>query len=383
MDTTLHLLLVEDSEDDAALLERELRRSGFAIASERVDTAEAMTAALARKTWDLVISDYALPAFSAPAALRLLKASGLDLPFIIVSGKVGDYTAVAAMKAGAQDYVMKGNLVRLAPVIEREVREAAERREHRKAQEILSLTQQQLRIAREIQQSLFPKTSPSIPGLDVAGASCPADDTGGDYFDFIQMADDRLGIVVGDVSGHGLGPALLMVGTRGYLRTLAQTYSDVSAILKKANALLCNDFAVDQFVTLFFAHVDPKTRRLLYASAGHTAGHVLDKSGNVKVALESTAFPCGLNPDFDFPTAPPVQLDAGDLVLLPTDGVLEARSPRRDLFGEERTLDIVRRNRQRSSREIVDALHKAVLDFTETEAQRDDITAVVLRITGE
>lgn len=135
MDTKiLRLLLVEDSEDDALLLLRDLERGGYDVESERVETMPAMKQALTRREWDLVISDYRMPNFSAPAALETLKKSGLDLPFIIVSGKIGEEMLVDAMRSGAHDYLMKGNLSRLIPAVERELRESAERRTRRRAE---------------------------------------------------------------------------------------------------------------------------------------------------------------------------------------------------------------------------------------------------------
>jgi signal transduction histidine kinase len=133
MPVPLRVLLVEDSEDDALLIARELRRGDYAPAIERVETESAMKAALA-DPWDVVISDYSLPRFSGPAALSLLKATELDIPFIVVSGAIGEEVAVAAMKAGAHDYLMKGNLARLVPAIQRELREAEERRRRRLAE---------------------------------------------------------------------------------------------------------------------------------------------------------------------------------------------------------------------------------------------------------
>src|SRR5512137_2969958 len=117
----LRLLLVEDNEDDAYFLLRELQRCGYAVTCERVDTAPAMRAALAQRQWDVVVADYVMPHFSGLAALDELQASGQDLPFIIASGTIGEDIAVAAMKAGAHDYLMKGKLARLAPAIEREL----------------------------------------------------------------------------------------------------------------------------------------------------------------------------------------------------------------------------------------------------------------------
>jgi len=133
----LQVLLIEDSEDDAALVEVELRRVGYAPACHRVETAEALSAALGRQQWDLVIADYRLPRFDGLAGLALVKQKGLDLPFIIVSGYITEETAVAAMKAGAHDYVMKDNLARLGSAVERELREATVRRERRRSEEQL------------------------------------------------------------------------------------------------------------------------------------------------------------------------------------------------------------------------------------------------------
>jgi signal transduction histidine kinase len=128
MDRPLRVLIVEDSELDARLLVRELRRGGYVPTVERVQTAGAMRAALARQSWDIVLSDHDMPAFSAFAALAVLNESGQDIPFIIVSGTIGEETAVEAMRSGAQDYMIKGNVARLLPAIDREVREAERRR---------------------------------------------------------------------------------------------------------------------------------------------------------------------------------------------------------------------------------------------------------------
>jgi PAS domain S-box-containing protein len=135
MSKPLRVLIVEDSEDDALFLLHELRKGGYTVTSERVDTAPAMSAALEKQAWDVVIADYVMPYFSAPDALILLKGKGIDLPFIVVSGKIGEDIAVATMKAGAHDYIMKGNLKRLVPAVERELREAVERQERRRAEE--------------------------------------------------------------------------------------------------------------------------------------------------------------------------------------------------------------------------------------------------------
>jgi PAS domain S-box-containing protein len=147
----LRVLIVEDFEDDALLLLRELRNGGYSPDFERVDTHEAMSAALEHRTWDVVLCDHSMPKFSSTAALQLLRESGFpDLPFIIVSGRIGEDAAVAAMKSGAQDYIMKDNLTRLNSAIERELREAEGRRERRRAEENLLRSERGLAAAQRI-----------------------------------------------------------------------------------------------------------------------------------------------------------------------------------------------------------------------------------------
>jgi DNA-binding NtrC family response regulator len=147
----LRVLIVEDSEPDAALLVRELQRSGYAPVSRRVATAAELQAALAREAWDIILADYSLPRLNGLDALAIVRASGLDLPFILVSGTIGEETAVEAMKAGAQDYLMKDQLTRLSAAVARELREAVERQARRRAEAARDAAQAEAN--RELQRS--------------------------------------------------------------------------------------------------------------------------------------------------------------------------------------------------------------------------------------
>jgi len=155
MSIPLQLLIVEDSEDDALLIARELQSSGYDLTPKRVDTSEDFSSALVEHDWDIIIADYALPHFSGMDALRLLQESELDLPFIIVSGAIGEESAVAAMKAGAHDYVMKDNLARLAPAVRRELREAASRQARKRAEAKLYTRERFLACLSEVAQVLL------------------------------------------------------------------------------------------------------------------------------------------------------------------------------------------------------------------------------------
>ena len=141
MTAPLRVLIVEDFEDDALLVQRELRRGGLELAAQRVDSKEAMRAALDQEKWDIILCDYNMPHFSAPEALALWKEMGQDIPFIVISGTVGEDVAVATMKAGAHDYLMKDNLTRLVPAVKRELQEARERRRRRQAEQELRRSQ--------------------------------------------------------------------------------------------------------------------------------------------------------------------------------------------------------------------------------------------------
>jgi PAS domain S-box-containing protein len=198
----LRVLIVEDSPDDAELLLRELRRGGYDPTHLRVDTREAMRAALGEQTWDLIISDYSMPHFDGFAALKLLQEKALDVPFVIVSGTIGEKLAVAAMKAGAHDYLMKGDLARLVPAVQRELREAAGRRERRRADEALRESEERYRRLVEFapdaitvhSEGKFLYVNPA--GVRLMGAVAPEELIGRPALDlvhpdFLESAKDR------------------------------------------------------------------------------------------------------------------------------------------------------------------------------------------------
>ena len=198
MSKTIRCLLVEDSEDDALLVLAELRRGGYTVTHERVETPEAMRAALDRQPWDIVIADYKMPRFSGLAALELLKASGKDLSFIVVSGTIGEDAAVQMMQAGANDYIVKGKLARLVPAVERELRDAEGRRERKRAEEALKLEQALLtnllrtspdHIYFKNRQSRFIRINDKM--AQSFGLRTPADAVGKSDFDFFTEEHAR------------------------------------------------------------------------------------------------------------------------------------------------------------------------------------------------
>ncbi len=242
----------------------------------------------------------------------------------------------------------------------------------------------EMRLAQKIQQSLYPRGAPAIEGFDIGGAAYPADATGGDYFDFIPLADGRICIAIGDVSGHGFGTALLMAEARAYLRSLVNTTFDSGEILRRINAFLCADSGAERFITLMVLMLDGRKRRYTYASAGHLPGYLLDAEGEVKSIFDSTGMPLGLFPEYEVETRGGPPLTPGDMMFFMTDGVNETQNMAEEFFDRSRALEVVKRCRLLPAAEIAESIYAAVREFAANGPQTDDITAVICKcLPGE
>lgn len=634
MPPTLRVIFIADVEDDALLIEAQLRRGGYAPTFARVENAAELARVLDTADWDLVIADFALSKFSALEALALLAQRSIDLPFIVISDQVGEEAATAVMKAGAHDCFRRRHLELLGAAVQRELREVAYRRECRLAEtrireaevryrtlfeqspegvllvdpethvavefndrvcetlgytrnefqrlrvedydaaespaevsrhlqelasdgrvefetrhrdkngrihdvlvsaqgvtlaerrlvhaivrDVTSLRQgerllregelrywqllssvsnytytvwceggapihtehsagcqavtgytpddysadpylwikmvhpsdreavrqhvervlagedveplehriihrnggvrwvrdgfverrtndgrlisydgvveditarrvvehelrerdAQLLAARRIQERLLPAKPPDVPGFDIAGAWFPSQYAAGDYFDFLPMLDGALAVVIADVAGHRFPSALLMASTRAYLRSLAQIHTSPAEILSLANSVLAAEVEEGHFVTLFLARLNPRTRSFTYASAGHPTGFVFDASGEIKTRLESTGLPLAVAADAEYPSGNSLTLVSGDVVLLLTDGVHDARSPGDEPFGMQRCLEVVRSARALPAAQIAERIHQALKTFCNNARMVDDVTIVILK----
>jgi len=235
--------------------------------------------------------------------------------------------------------------------------------------------------AARVQQRLYPQQPPALGSFDIAGAVFPAAMTGGDYFDYLRMPGGATGLAIGDVCGHGLGSAFIMAETRAFLRPLAANEADPARLLCRLNPFLYEDLRHDhQYVTLCLVRLDPASNQLCYASAGHPAGVVIGGDGEVRATLEATGYPLGLFETSHYGSSETVPLAPGDLLLLLTDGVLDAESPDGTVFGMDGVLDFVRSHRHEPAADIVRDLQDAARRFRgESIEQQDDLSVIVCK----
>jgi serine phosphatase RsbU (regulator of sigma subunit) len=380
--TPIPVLLVEDNPGDARLIEIMLAEAG----ARRFEPARAERLAAALDLLDggrfeAVLLDLLLPDSRGLDTFRSVAAAAPKVPVVVLTGLDDETLGARAVEEGAQDYLVKGQVDGRQLVHALHYAVGRHRRQRWLSEaEALQPSEEEMDVARRIYQNLFPARAPDCAGYDIHGASLCATAAGGDIFDYLELPGGGVGVAIGDVTGHGVGPALLMAATRAYLRAFAQTDADLGSILTRTNRVLAQDLTDDRNVTLLLARLDTPRPALAYTSAGHETGYVLGRSGEVRAHLYSTGMPLGIFPENDYTAGPPVPLEPGDVVLLLTDGVTEARPAGGGMFGRERILDVARRHRDRCPREVVTALFGAVRDFTGDRPAQDDMTAIVIKV---
>jgi len=258
--------------------------------------------------------------------------------------------------------------VRVAQLVRQQQQEAKERER----------IEQELKVARLIQQTLLPKTLPEIPGYDVAAYYQPAREVGGDFYDFLTLEDGRLGLVVGDVTDKGVPAALVMATTRTMLRAAAQRLLSPGEVLQRVNDVLVQDIPPNMFVTCLYAILDPESGRVVYANAGHDLPY-RRRAGRQGAAeeLRARGMPLGLMPGMGYEEKEMV-LQKGESVLFYSDGLVEAHDGRREMFGFPRLQGLVGAHRSGGS-SLISFLLAELARFTgDGWEQEDDITLVTL-----
>jgi serine phosphatase RsbU (regulator of sigma subunit) len=241
-----------------------------------------------------------------------------------------------------------------------------------------------LELAKEIQQMLLPKDNPKIKGLDVAGKSIYCDETGGDYFDFIKFKEkqrEKLGVVVGDVAGHGISSALIMTSVRSALRQRLALPGSISQIITDVNCQLAGDLAdYGQFVTLFYMLVDPARQTLEWVRAGHDPAILYDPVADDFSELQGAGMALGVDMHFQYEKNQIENFSEGKIIVVATDGVWEARNKSGQMFGRMAVYDIIRKNSAASADEIMEAIFSQIKKFIETSKPEDDLTLVIVKV---
>lgn len=234
-------------------------------------------------------------------------------------------------------------------------------------------------VAAEVQQRLYPRALPAVHGLDLVGAVILADKTGGDYYDFISMPDGSICIAVGDVSGHGIGAAMVMMETRALLRSMIAAELPLDEVFSRTNRILHDDLETGSFVTLILASIHPDTAKLTYISAGHDTCYLLDRDGVLKYEMTSTGLPLGLMENGESQAQHGPVLAEGDIAVFLTDGLMECQAHVGRFLEKEECLERIRSHRNDSASEILKGLQSLAYDFAGDDSFEDDITIVVCK----
>ncbi len=240
----------------------------------------------------------------------------------------------------------------------------------------------EMEIAAKVQLSLLPKEEPRIPGYDISGLSLPAIEAGGDYFDFVKLSGNKIGIAIGDVSGKGVGAAIYMTLTKGILQAHAEENVSPSNVLSKVNRLLYKTIEKNSFVSMFYAILDFSTNKLLYSRAGHNPGILCSENSGSTKLLMSKGMALGLEEGTKFTSTlneETIGLNKGDFVVFYTDGFTEAMNEKQEQYGEQKLIQIIKDNKDKSSRELINLILKDVKKFVDNYPQHDDMTIVVVK----
>ncbi|MCK5149284.1 SpoIIE family protein phosphatase [bacterium] len=242
----------------------------------------------------------------------------------------------------------------------------------------------ELEIAHQVQINLLPKTSPALRGVSIAGACIPAREVGGDYFDYIELGPDKMGIAIGDVSGKGLPAAIYMTLTKGVLQSEAADQVSPKAVMTKVNRLMYQSISRDTFVSMFYAVLDMRAGTFTYARAGHNPPIFFKASESRCSFLDAPGIGLGLDSGARFQdnvTESTINVSPGDWIICYTDGITEAMDSEMNEFGEERLLEVVRTPHS-SPEAMLRAIHEAVDKFTGNGQAHDDMTLIAIQITG-
>jgi sigma-B regulation protein RsbU (phosphoserine phosphatase) len=377
------ILIVDDTPDNLTLLSQMLAEQGYHV--RPIPDGPLALAAVQADPPDLILLDIRMPDMDGYQVCARLKADvqTRDIPIIFVSALDATQDKVRAFYTGGVDYVTKP--FQAAEVLARIETHLALRELQKQLQDANERMTQELALAGEVQASFLPRKAPEIPGWLLSATLQPARQASGDFFDFVTLPDARLAIVMADVSDKGAGAALYMALSCTLIRTYAPQYpTQPELVLGAVNRRILTDTSANQFVTVFYGILDTATGMLLYSNAGHCPPlHLRAANDRDAQELAATGIPLGIMEDRLW-RRKAVQIDPGDLLVLYTDGITEARSDQAALFGEGRLAESVRASlraaspRPPTAQQIQDAILADVFRFVSDAPRSDDIALAIL-----
>ncbi len=247
------------------------------------------------------------------------------------------------------------------------------------SEEELRQLESELELSQVIQRGLLPQQVPAIDGINIAAFSRPAQIVGGDYFDFVDFKDGQHGFVLADVSGHGVSAGMLISSLQTAFQTLVSESNSPLDVLERINRLYIHNIKFVTFVTIFFAKLDPQTRTLVYANAGHNSVYLYRAATGEEIWLRPTGPAIGLVEHFAV-HMDSVQLNQGDILLLYTDGITEAEDPQGVMWGEDAMAEIVKQNMNSSAEQLIQKILQALKSHTDGSPLADDVTLLIYRM---
>ena len=413
----LRILLLEDSHLDAELTLHELKQGGIDFVSTHAQNGEDFQRAILEFQADLILADFKLPTFDGRLALAMAQEMCPDVPMIIISGAVGEETAVELLKNGATDFILKDRLAgRLVPAVQRALREVAERQARQRAEIELralnaqleqrvaertrelwaknALMEDDLNMARELQMAFLPQHFPTLPrGVAQAASTVkfcsifhPSNSVSGDYFNVVPVSNSAVGIFICDVMGHGVRAALVTAMMRALEEQLCELANNPGALLTEMNHALrgiLRQLDTTLFTTACYIIVDVSTGIISFANAGHPSPLLVHVACGVfePITANRMAGPAlGLFENAQYQTYQ-LPIAAGDLILVFTDGLFEAENANAETFGLTRLHDSILCHKSLPLKQLMQAVFNEIEDFAEDKIFSDDVCFLGMEIT--
>lgn len=385
---TVKILIADDEPDLEVLIRQKFRRQIRDKLYEFVfarDGAEALEKLKEDPEIRLVLSDINMPNMDGLTLVGKIKEENPLIQPVIVSA-YGDMTNIRiAMNRGAFDFLTKPiDFQDFEITLTKTLHQAELMVQAEHTREQLAAINRELEIARQMQQSILPRVFPpfrNMERIDIHAVMHAARNVGGDFYDFFAIDDDRLGVVIGDVSGKGVPAAFFMAIARTLLKAVAMRGEPPGQVIDEVNLLLCGDTTSELFVTLFYAVVHARTGEVQYCIAGHNPPYVLQSGRPPKQMSITGDTVVGMLEDLEFHTCS-TRLQPGDVLFLYTDGITEAMDPARNQFGEERLEAYLARAASGPTAAMIQGVVEEVKEFAAGAAQSDDLTALALRFGG-